>query len=157
MTTEQLNHLLAFIKKTGDKAVVLDPASDEVFALLSLADYEQLLNSELPVAAPTVVPHESASVLAPPSAPPSASASFPATPPSTPTPPVKPALAGAEPRQESESPAVHAASAPSSVPASAALKFSEDWAQPATFPSEESLVDVPEESEEEKFYPEPVE
>lgn len=156
MTTEQLNHLLAFIKKTGDKAVVLDPASDEVFALLSLADYEQLLNSELPVAAPTVVPHESAPVLAPSALPP-APASSPATPPSTSTPPVKPALAGAEPRQESEFPAVHAASAPSSAPASAALKFSEDWAQPATFPSEESLVDVPEESEEEKFYPEPVE
>lgn len=42
MTPTQLNNLLRFIKRTGDKAIVLDQASDESFVLLPFASYERL-------------------------------------------------------------------------------------------------------------------
>lgn len=44
MKPQQLDKLLRLIKRTGDKCVILDRDSDETFALMSLDEYEYLLN-----------------------------------------------------------------------------------------------------------------
>ncbi|KKW17596.1 MAG: hypothetical protein UY58_C0001G0021 [Candidatus Magasanikbacteria bacterium GW2011_GWA2_50_22] len=44
MNSLQLNRTLRLLRRTGDKAVVVDPESDEVFMLMNLDDYEDMLN-----------------------------------------------------------------------------------------------------------------
>lgn len=44
MNSVQLNKTLRLIKRTGDKAIVLDQDSDQVFVLMDLDDYEDILD-----------------------------------------------------------------------------------------------------------------
>ncbi len=50
MNTEQLNRTLGLLRRTGDKAIVLDPASEHIFVMMDLDDYEGLLDeTDFPV------------------------------------------------------------------------------------------------------------
>ena len=42
MNSKQLNRLLNLVRETGDRLVITDSASDEVFAVMSLDEYENL-------------------------------------------------------------------------------------------------------------------
>lgn len=44
MKTSQLNQVLRLIRRTGDRAVIMDPASEEVLVLMNLSNYEELLD-----------------------------------------------------------------------------------------------------------------
>ena len=45
MTNHQLNRLIKLLKKTGEKTMVLDQASDEILVLMPFDAYEDLLTS----------------------------------------------------------------------------------------------------------------
>lgn len=47
MKDNQLKQLLNLIRRTGERCFVADNESNEVFALMTLSDYEKLLNSEV--------------------------------------------------------------------------------------------------------------
>lgn len=46
MKDNQLKQLLNLIRRTGDRCVVADSESEEIFTLMTLSDYEKLLNNE---------------------------------------------------------------------------------------------------------------
>lgn len=136
MTAEQLNRLLALLKRTNDTAIVLDPDSDELFALLPVARYEALRAGRQALSPPAT------------SHPPPAPDEFPAVP---------HLAAGAE--TDAPEPWEEILPPPPLPPsASEPLSFTPDWATHNTpAAGEENLADVPAEEEEEKFYLEPVE
>ena len=41
MTPENWKKILNFLKRTGDRAIIADQETDELFVLMSLSDYEQ--------------------------------------------------------------------------------------------------------------------
>lgn len=49
MTPENWKKILNFLKRTGDRAIIADQETDEIFVLMSLSDYEQKIfsNSEV--------------------------------------------------------------------------------------------------------------
>ncbi len=47
MKDNQLKQLLNLIRRTGERCFVADNESNEVFTLMTLSDYEKLLNSEV--------------------------------------------------------------------------------------------------------------
>src|SRR3989338_9706162 len=44
MKSSQLNQVLRLIRGTGDRAMIMDPAGEEVVVLMNLNDYEALLD-----------------------------------------------------------------------------------------------------------------
>lgn len=44
MLSPVLQHVLALIRRTGDRCIVVDSAKDEAFVLMSLSGYEQMVN-----------------------------------------------------------------------------------------------------------------
>ncbi|HLD60820.1 MAG TPA: hypothetical protein VJA27_01670 [Patescibacteria group bacterium] len=44
MKSSQLNQVLRLIRRTGDRAIIMDPAGEEVVVLMNLNDYEALLD-----------------------------------------------------------------------------------------------------------------
>lgn len=46
MNSSQLTRVLGLIRKTDDRVVVMDPASDDVVVLLRLGEYERLVHIE---------------------------------------------------------------------------------------------------------------
>ena len=48
MNNEQLKRTLGLLRRTGDRGIVLDPGSDEIFVLLDADDYERILDKKLP-------------------------------------------------------------------------------------------------------------
>lgn len=49
MTPENWKKILDFIRRTGDRAIIADPESDEIFVLTTLSDYEQKILRKSPV------------------------------------------------------------------------------------------------------------
>lgn len=45
MDPQLLNHLLRLAAKTGDRLIVVDPASQQPFVLMGIAQYEELVGS----------------------------------------------------------------------------------------------------------------
>lgn len=156
MNNIQLERTLRLLRRTGDKAVIVDPGSDEVFMLMNLEAYESLLDE---IAESQTIPNpdgfddkaEAEDVLlntdlAMPDA---TAGDFDEAPPSvgeeSGLPPDDPAPV------ERLRPAIEAET----------LDFSGVWPKKEELPSEpvseESLEDVPDEGEEEKFYLEPIE
>lgn len=44
MKNTQLNRVLSLMRRTGDRCLILDSESEEVFAFLTLSDYERMLS-----------------------------------------------------------------------------------------------------------------
>ncbi len=161
MTNNQLQRVIRLIKKTGDKAVVLDPASDEVLVLMSLDKYEDLACEAdwCGPDHPKTNDRESFEF---------DNDSFdnnPFTEDNLQTsPPLSSAnedFSGFEPEFSADE-ATERETLPtiaSTVDASqkTALQFSPNWAENNATPAEENLADIPHEEEEEKFYLEPIE
>lgn len=147
MNNLQLERTLRLLRRTGDKAVVVDPGSDEVFMLMNLDAYEDLLDEidergpfdgtdnegtltdkdDLTLSDALVDDFTETS-----------SADEEQAPVEKLTPVVRRSMVDTEAEP---------------------LDFSESWPKKAvpSLKNEESLEDVPDEGEEEKFYLEPVE
>ena len=133
MNNEQLQRTLRLLRRTGDRGIVLDPGSDEVFVLMDADTYEEMLGGTEPMPSAgndNLDDYESVEDITP------------AVPEAAKTP---------------------AAVAESKEAGLSKLNFSENWdAKKSAVVSEESLADVPHEeeaepAEEEKFYLEPIE
>ncbi len=135
------------MRRTGDKAMVFDPGSDNVFVLMSSDDYESLLDGDSSQRKKT------------PALPPSNSGD---TGVSTPDVPPEETFRDYSPDEETNFETAMPVSAPGEKNKNDGLEpldFSGAWDKlnsPA-LESEESLADVPNEEEEEKFYLEPIE
>ncbi len=142
MKDEQLNRILRLIKKTNDKFVVLDKASDDAHMIMSLDSYEDLIDgNELDSggSVPPIDPENGDDNFAPDTAQDDSSDA-------------EPDFSNLEIIKD-ELPE-HRDAPRATEP----LDFSGNWATHNTAaPVEESLADVPHEEEEEKFYLEPVE
>jgi len=46
MKMNQFNRVLSLVRHTGDRVIVADPETDEVFVLMNLNDYEHLLKND---------------------------------------------------------------------------------------------------------------
>ena len=142
MNNEQLQRTLRLLRRTGDRGIVLDPGSDEVFVLMDADTYEEMLGGTEPMPS-AGNDHLDDYVLDD--------------------------LGHIDESVENITPAVpEAAKTPAAVAESkeaglSKLNFSENWdAKKSAVVSEESLADVPHEeeaepAEEEKFYLEPIE
>lgn len=139
MQNEQLRRTLKVMRRTGDKAFVMDMDSDEVFVLMPVDSYEDLLDQT-----ETTPPFDNNDNDA------GAWPSFDDVPLDDFVPPAPAPMA-------SESFSSKKKNIP--VPASEPLDFSQPWDKvgDSSLLSEESLADVPNDEEEEKFYLEPVE
>ena len=142
MNNEQLQRTLRLLRRTGDRGIVLDPGSDEVFVLMDADTYEEMLGDE-PVSPKGIEDGLDDYVLDD--------------------------LAHID-ESADEHEAVQPEIVKSAAPAperkeqdSSKLNFSESWeTKKSAVVSEESLADVPhdeesEPAEEEKFYLEPIE
>ncbi|MEK7625126.1 MAG: hypothetical protein AAB467_02120 [Patescibacteria group bacterium] len=141
MNNQHLKKTLQLIRRTGDRGIIIDEESDELFVLMDVKAYEKLLS---PVDGP--LQHEE---------------------PQLEEPPVDFGLNDLAEVEESPlgrgrgglatvAPVISTKKAP--PVASVELNFSEDWTPTQSSASnEESLADVPHDGEEEeKFYLEPV-
>lgn len=151
MNNTQLERTLRLLRRTGDKAVVVDPGSDEVFMLMNLDAYESLLD-EIDCAdqMPSEVTDELSDIVADDF---TLDETIPAESPELPD-------ESEEVSAISEAkPVIRRPASPAVAVGSAGLDFSSDWPKKptSTMEKEESLADVPDEGEEEKFYLEPVE
>lgn len=151
MNNIQLERTLRLLRRTGDKAVVVDPGSDEVFMLMNLDAYEDMLDDLENIDpcgpfqnfddddgnAPSGDDLELSGGL---------SEDFDEAPIAE-----EELAVGADP--------IMVAPRPSQATQLEPLDFSEVWPkkEPAELGNEEGLADVPDEGEEEKFYLEPVE
>ena len=140
MNNSQLQRTLRLLRRTGDRGIVLDPESDEVFVLMDADSYEKMLPSSAGNHPQKDDGEEGLDDY------------------------VLDDLLEIEEKQKTPKEEEKIASVPPKPVAAAPvtdekLKFSEDWAAKKNpILSEESLSDVPhEEEEEEKFYLEPVE
>lgn len=150
MNNQHLKKTLQLIRRTGDRAIIIDEESDELFVLMDINGYEKLLppiskvtanqmesrrveNSSEDIGLDNMVePVEQSRII------------------STPV---------SLPQKISNSLPIHRSAAPVIKEESAQeLNFNEDWtAKQSPAPSEESLADLPHDGEEEeKFYLEPV-
>lgn len=161
MKENQINRLLKLVKKTGDKLVVLDEASDHATVMLSLDSYEYLVDQgpdlgwhSTSEGIPPVIPQDDVSTEETGNAGPTSALE-----------------SSGEAREASESDDAYLSIAkeeatdevdshgaiPEYITGKKRLDFSANWAVENAKPiSEDDLKDVPEE-EEEKFYLEPVE
>ncbi|MBI5729392.1 MAG: hypothetical protein HY983_04120 [Candidatus Magasanikbacteria bacterium] len=150
MNNFQLTRTLRLLRRTGDKAVVVDPGSDEVFMLMNLDAYEGLLDEidcadhMLPTDSDALLDEDNLIL---------DEDEIPAETPELPD----------EIEEISSFSSTTAVSRREAQPAGSQsnghLDFSGDWPKPATssLEKEESLEDVLDEGEEEKFYLEPIE
>ena len=132
MNNEQLKRTLGLLRRTGDRGIVLDPGSDEVFVLIDADSYEKILGVNQPTT-PSGDGFEDY---------------------------VLDDLLDMEERREKPVEIRSNSEKPSETPKKEQkLSFTDDWANKKNaILSEESLSDVPhEEEEEEKFYLEAVE
>ena len=150
MTTTQLNRLIRLLKKTGEKTMVLDQASDEILVLMPFEAYEDLLAEA--ECGPNDDPYDDAvdpNFFSEPSHPvfsdqddDSMANEF------------ESAQGTEREIMKSEPPSV----ASSEKETKRSLDFSDSWSKHnSPILPEESLTDVPHDEEEEKFYLEPVE
>lgn len=147
MKNSQLERTLRLLRRTGDKAVVVDPGSDDVFMLMNLDSYEDLLD-ELDAQEPLtgldggeVLSDEDDLTLSD-----TLTADFEEAPSAQEELGLAEDLTVVEPRKQAST-------------VTKPLDFSEDWPKKpvSSLENEESLEDVPDEGEEEKFYLEPIE
>ena len=147
MQEQQLNRALELARRTGDKFLIFDRETDEIFTLLGLEDYENLLSGREPVESLSEremldrVNRELANWRAYREA--------------EETGDLEPILAESGPVPI---PAAEEAPAEEAAFVSGQPKMAKESQKNSLFPgSEVSLADVPAEEEEEKFYLEPVE
>jgi|GEM_PF-2321733 hypothetical protein len=53
MNSEQLQRTLRLLRRTGDRGIVLDPGSDEIFILMDADSYEDLLDTTTTTVSPS--------------------------------------------------------------------------------------------------------
>lgn len=65
MNEPTLGRLLGLVEKTGDKVIVTDPAGERPYVLMSLDQYERLLETSRPIAVPSPRPQAPVPMSAP--------------------------------------------------------------------------------------------
>ncbi len=137
MKNNQLNRVISIITRTGEKALVMDKETDEVMVIMSLNKYEELLDDAEPVHFLEEETEDDDAL--------SEKGAFPWE-----------AVSSGE---ELEMPEILKPKAPRMAVDRVTLDFVDDWTAESKRASNlgESLADVPNEEEEEKFYLEPVE
>lgn len=160
MNNEQLDKALRLLRRTGDKALVMDQASDQVFVMMDIDDYEGLLDEVgYPISPNGSLPQDVSHLFKTDDADPLQDYVLDdGLPANASTVPDAPSLTPEEMTETAPQPVTHSTLAASPQIAKKNLNFSQDWAErkPETILNEESLADLPNEDEEEKFYLEPV-